>query len=34
MGLLDTVVKLCLYYLHERAWSRISYGRTKVKSEA
>lgn len=34
MGLCDTVVKLCLYYIHERAWSRIPYGRAKVVKEA
>jgi len=34
VGALDTVVKLCLYYLHERAWSHIPYGRiAKIKSE-
>jgi uncharacterized membrane protein len=28
-GVLDTVVKLALYYLHERAWNHIDYGRPK-----
>jgi uncharacterized membrane protein len=29
VGALDTVVKLALYYLHERAWNHIDYGRPK-----
>ena len=28
-GILDTVVKLGLYFLHERVWDHISYGRPK-----
>jgi uncharacterized membrane protein len=28
-GLLDTVVKLGLYFVHERMWSRIPFGREK-----
>lgn len=27
-GTLDLVVKLALYYLHERIWDRIGYGRS------
>ncbi|HVV52291.1 MAG TPA: DUF2061 domain-containing protein [Polyangia bacterium] len=27
VGLVDTGVKLLIYFLHERAWDRISYGR-------
>jgi uncharacterized membrane protein len=27
VGLIDTAVKLLIYFLHERAWDRISYGR-------
>ncbi len=27
IGLLDTLIKLGVYYGHERAWLRISYGR-------
>ena len=27
IGLLDTAIKFLIYYLHERAWVRISYGR-------
>ena len=28
-GVLDMVVKIGLYYLHERIWERIPFGRTK-----
>jgi uncharacterized membrane protein len=27
VGLIDTLVKLLVYFLHERVWNRISYGR-------
>jgi uncharacterized membrane protein len=27
IGLIDTLVKLLVYFAHERAWNRISYGR-------
>ncbi len=27
VGLVDTAVKLVIYFMHERAWDRISYGR-------
>jgi uncharacterized membrane protein len=27
VGLVDTLVKLVIYFLHERAWDRINYGR-------
>ncbi len=27
VGLLDTLVKLVIYYFHERTWNRIQYGR-------
>jgi len=29
IGLTDTVVKIGVFYLHERAWLHIGYGRTK-----
>jgi uncharacterized membrane protein len=29
-GALDSVVKLALYFLHERAWNYISFGRQKA----
>jgi adenylylsulfate kinase len=28
-GLLDTVVKVLLYFLHERMWNHIDFGRSK-----
>lgn len=28
-GLLDTVVKIGIYFVHERLWARIPYGRRK-----
>jgi uncharacterized membrane protein len=30
VGALDVVTKLALYYLHERLWNHIPYGRAKV----
>jgi uncharacterized membrane protein len=27
IGLIDTLVKLLIYFLHERIWNRINYGR-------
>ena len=29
-GVLDVVIKLILYYIHERAWFKIKWGRPKV----
>lgn len=29
VGLLDTTVKLVIYFLHERAWLRIHFGKIK-----
>lgn len=29
IGLLDTVVKLGAFYVHERAWNRLSFGKKK-----
>ena len=26
-ALLDVVVKICIYYVHERVWNRIKWGR-------
>lgn len=35
IGLSDMVVKVIVYYLHERAWSRLGFGRVaKPRSEA
>ncbi|HVU52239.1 MAG TPA: DUF2061 domain-containing protein [Polyangia bacterium] len=30
IGLADTLTKLLIYYLHERVWDRISFGRVKA----
>ena len=30
IGLADTITKLLIYYLHERAWDRINFGRVKA----
>jgi adenylylsulfate kinase len=29
-GVVDVVAKLTFYYIHERAWGRVSWGRTTV----
>jgi uncharacterized membrane protein len=31
VGALDVVTKLALYYLHERVWNHISFGRAKAQ---
>jgi len=31
IGAADTAVKLALYYLHERAWNRIGFGRARSR---
>ncbi len=28
-GLLDTLVKICIYFAHERLWNHISFGRRR-----
>jgi uncharacterized membrane protein len=30
IGLIDTTVKLVIYFLHERVWNRIGYGRVQA----
>ena len=30
IGLTDAVLKFGLYYLHERAWNRVGFGRAKA----
>lgn len=30
VGLVDTMAKLAAFYLHERLWHRINFGRTKA----
>lgn len=29
IGLVEVVTKIALYYFHERAWNKISFGKTK-----
>jgi len=29
-GALDSIIKLCLYFLHERVWNHIPYGRPRM----
>jgi uncharacterized membrane protein len=31
IGLADTIVKLGIYYAHERAWNRVPFGRREPK---
>jgi uncharacterized membrane protein len=33
IGLIDTVIKIFVYYSHERLWERIGFGRKRVKEE-
>ncbi len=30
IGFVELFTKMCLYYLHERAWNRISFGKLKA----
>jgi uncharacterized membrane protein len=30
IGLVELFTKMCLYYLHERGWNRIAFGRPKL----
>jgi len=30
IGLIDTTVKLLIYFLHERIWNKINYGRVST----
>ena len=29
IGVADTLIKLCVYYSHERFWNRLSFGKQK-----
>jgi uncharacterized membrane protein len=29
IGAFDFIVKLCIYYIHERIWNKIKFGRVK-----
>lgn len=33
IGLVELFTKVCLYYLHERAWNRIPLGRIKDETQ-
>jgi uncharacterized membrane protein len=33
IGLVELFTKLCLYYLHERVWNRIPFGKVRVKED-
>jgi uncharacterized membrane protein len=33
IGLADTLFKIVVYILHERAWNRIAYGRLKPETD-
>lgn len=33
VGLIDTAIKLGLFYLHERGWSRVTFGRQQPEYE-
>jgi len=33
IGLVELFTKLCLYYLHERVWNRIPFGKVKVRED-
>ena len=33
IGLVDTLIKIFVYYSHERLWERIQFGRRKIKED-
>jgi len=33
IGLVELFTKICLYYLHERAWNRIPFGKAKARED-
>ena len=33
IGLVELFTKLCLYYLHERVWNRIPFGKAKARED-
>lgn len=33
IGLVELFTKVCLYYLHERLWNRIPYGKVTVRQD-
>jgi len=33
IGAIELFTKICLYYVHERVWNRLSFGRVKSKDD-
>ena len=33
IGFVEVFTKICLYYLHERAWNRLAFGRARTKDD-
>ncbi len=33
IGFVELFTKICLYYLHERVWNKIPFGRVKSKDD-
>jgi uncharacterized membrane protein len=33
IGLIELFTKICLYYLHERLWNKIGFGRIKARED-
>ncbi len=33
IGFVELFTKMCLYYLHERAWNRISFGKVRPRAD-
>lgn len=33
IGFIELFTKICLYYVHERIWNKISFGRVKAKDD-
>lgn len=33
IGFVELFTKMCLYYLHERAWNRIAFGKVKRRED-
>ena len=33
IGFVELFTKICLYYVHERIWNRISFGREKLRKD-
>lgn len=33
IGVIELFTKICLYYVHERIWNRISFGRVKSRDD-